>query len=76
VKQSRLRQKLIDAMFDCLIEEGMPELTACLEQYPEDYDLDPALAKAIDSAYRSMQDSLKQISRLAVRLGYLEKNIV
>ena len=77
MRQSELRQKLIDAMIEALRREQMPELEFCFVPPPENPDdryPDPAIDKAMDVAYSSIVNSLKQVSRLAVRLGYLDKH--
>ena len=75
MRQAQLRHKLTEAMIECLLKEGMPELAGALVLPEDEHDYygEPSIDKAMDSAYRTTQDALKQISRLAVRLGYLER---
>jgi len=76
VKQRELRQGLIEAMKLYLVEEEMDDLLNCFEVGdPENPAFDPDIEKAMDSAYYSINKSLKEISRLATRLGYIEKEV-
>jgi hypothetical protein len=59
-----------------LVEEEMDDLLNCFEVGdPENPAFDPDIEKAMDSAYYSINKSLKEISRLATRLGYIEKEV-
>lgn len=76
MKQRELRQGLIEAMKLYLVEEEMDDLLNCFEVGdPENPAFDPDIEKAMDSAYYSINKSLKEISRLATRLGYIEKEV-
>jgi hypothetical protein len=65
VKQRELREALTNVMVDYMLSQGMDNLIGCFELGE----------KAMDSAYYSMNKSLKEISRLATRLGYIEKEV-
>jgi hypothetical protein len=74
MNQKQLREGLKNAMREYLIEQDMPYLLDCLVPSmdindPGRQDID----KAMDSAYFMLNNSLKQISRIAVRLGYIDK---
>ena len=59
-----------------MIRLGMHDLTACL--YPKDPEFPPkanGLEKAVDKAYNDLMDALRQVSRIAVRLGYIDKEV-
>lgn len=74
MRQQDLRLKLVEAMQDCLTELGMEELNNCFSLGdPEDPVFEKDIEKAMDMAYYSITDALKQISRLATRLGYIDK---
>ena len=76
MKQRELRQGLIEAMKLYLVEEEMDDLLNCFEVGdPENPAFDPDIEKAMDSAYYSINKTLKEISRLATRLGYIEKEV-
>lgn len=74
MKQRELRQGLVEAMKVYLAEQKMDDLLNCFELGdPDSLVYSKEIEKAMDSAYYSINDALKQISRLAVRLGYIDK---
>ena len=74
VKQSELRRQLAEAMIERVVQLGMPDLEACfILGDPNDPVFDKDIEKAMDSAYYALNDSLRQISRIATRLGYIDK---
>jgi hypothetical protein len=76
VKQRELREALTRVMIDYLIDQGMDNVIGCFELGdPENPAFEPDIEKAMDSAYYSINKSLKEISRLATRLGYIEKEV-
>jgi hypothetical protein len=52
---------------------GMPLIADCLHGTWK--QVDPALDKAMSEAYASYKTSLNKLSRLATRLGYIDKEI-
>lgn len=74
MKQKELRLGLIEAMKVYLVEQEMDDLLNCFELGDPANPVFPTdIEKAMDSAYYSMSKALKEISRIAVRLGYLDK---
>lgn len=74
MKQKELRAGLVDAMKAYLVENEMHDLHNCFELGdPNDPVFDLDIEKAMDSAYYSMNKALKEISRIAVRIGYIDK---
>lgn len=67
-----LRQGLIGSMERYLIDLQMTELLDCFAPPYKGGDED-GIDKAMSSAYRQMNNALKQISRIASRLGYVDK---
>ena len=61
MKQRELRQGLIEAMKLYLVEEEMDDLLNCFELGDaENPVFDPDIEKAMDSAYYSINKSLKE----------------
>jgi hypothetical protein len=52
---------------------GMPLIADCL--HGSWREMDPALDKAMSEAYASYKTSLNKLSRLATRLGYIDKEM-
>lgn len=76
MKQRELREALTNVMVDYMLSQDMDNLIGCFELGdPENPAFEPDIEKAMDSAYYSMNKSLKEISRLATRLGYIEKEV-
>lgn len=74
MKQKELREGLVEAMKVYLVELEMDDLLNCFDLGdPDNPIFGKDIEKAMDSAYYSMNDALKQISRIAVRLGYIDK---
>lgn len=76
MKQRELREALIRVMAEYLVENDMGVLVGCFELGdPEHPTYQPEIEKAMDSAYYSITKGLKEISRVATRLGYIEKEV-
>lgn len=74
MKQRELRAGLVKAMQDYLVEQEMHDLLNCFELGdPNDPVFPVDIEKAMDSAYYSVNKALKEISRIAVRVGYIDK---
>jgi hypothetical protein len=74
VRQRDLRAGLVEAMKVYLVEEKMDDLLNCFELGdPSNPVFDLEIEKAMDSAYYSISKALKEISRIAVRVGYIDK---
>lgn len=57
-----------------LVEEKMDDLLNCFELGdPANPVFDLDIEKAMDSAYYSINKALKEISRIAARIGYIDK---
>ena len=74
MNQRKLRAGLVNAMQNYLVEQEMDDLLNCFELGDPENPAFPAdIEKAMDSAYFSMNKALKEISRIAVRIGYIDK---
>lgn len=71
MNQQEFRKNLTQLILDELDELGYPLIGDCV--YGQWKIEDPALDKAMREAYNSLQLSLRKLSRLGVRLDYLEK---
>jgi hypothetical protein len=77
--QEYLRERLLEAIAEQLDELGMPDLgDVVMEGYKslskDSTSRGSAIDKASFEAYNSLAESLKKVSRLAVRLGHIERN--
>lgn len=68
MKQREFRENLIDIISDYLYDNGMGEVADALSG-----NVDPELQKASIEAGISLNRSLTKLSRLVVRMGYIEK---
>lgn len=74
MKQRELRAGLVEVMKSYLLEQEMDDLLNCFELGdPSNPVFDLDIEKAMDSAYYSMNKALKEISRIAARIGYIDK---
>lgn len=74
VNQRAFRDNLTQVILDELDELGFSELADCVYgQWRLDENQPEAIDKAMKEAYTSLQVSLRKLSRLGVRLEYLEK---
>lgn len=75
MRQRDLRKLISEAIANRLFDYGLDELVECVapEMLDVEFDLDPAIRKAMKSAYFTIQDGLRQMSRIGVRLELLEK---
>lgn len=68
MRQREFRDNIIDIISDYLYDNGMGEVADALSG-----NVDPELQKASVEAGISLNRSLTKLSRLAVRMGYIEK---
>ena len=68
--QSELRDDLFDALLDALEDLGMRRLAESLDI---GYTNDKGLTIAIKDATIQLDVALRKISRLATRMGYIDK---
>ena len=73
--QQELRDALLEAMADKLDDLDMPALGDVVMNITLT-DESLAIDKASHEVYASLITSLKRVSRLAVRLGYLQKETI
>lgn len=70
MRQEYFRDAIREHLADMFEEQDMPELADCVIGEWENGKLD----KAFSEAYYSLDAALKRLSRLAVRLEYLERD--
>jgi hypothetical protein len=72
VRQQELREGIYDAIEEYFESIEMPQLKGCLLPPYEGADGD-GIDRAMGLAYRRITEATRQISRIAVRLGYIQK---
>lgn len=70
MSQQVFRESIREHLADMFDEQDMPDLADCVIGEWDNEKLD----KAFSEAYYSLDMALKKLSRLAVRLEYLEKD--
>jgi hypothetical protein len=70
MRQEYFREAIREHLANMFEDEEMPLLADCVLGEWEQEKLDKAFAEA----YYSLDRALKKLSRLAVRIGYLEKD--
>lgn len=74
MNQQGFRDCITFLVQDEMDDLGMPLISECLHGNTTG-GFDPALDKAMSEAYASYKTSLNKLSRLATRLGYIDKEI-